>query len=58
MAVVEPESPGCKIAFTGLALENAEFAIEVTNEMESFFNEERFGFAVLIWAFCGAVVHE
>ena len=58
VAIVEPKCSGCKVALTALALENAEFAVEVTNEVETFFNEERFGFAVLIWAFCGAVVHD
>ena len=57
MPVIEAESAGGKVSLAGLALENSEFPIEVTNEMKTFFDEVRFGFTVLIWAFCGSEVH-
>ena len=57
MAIIESEGSGSKVALAGLALENSEFPVEVTNEMKSFFDEVRFAFTVLIWAFCGIEVH-
>ena len=57
MTVIEAESAGSEVAPAGLALENSEFPIEVTNEVKSLFYEQRFGFTVLVWAFCGSEVH-
>ena len=57
MAIIESEGSGSKVALAGLALENSEFPVEMTNEMKSFFDEEWFGTTVLVWAFCGSEVH-
>ena len=58
MTVIEAKGARSKIAPAGFTLENAEFPIEVTNVMKTFFYEVRGGFAVFVGTMGGQVVHE
>ena len=58
MAVIEAKGARSKISQAGFALKDAEFPVEVADVMKSLFYEARGGFAVLVGAMSGYVVHE